>query len=68
MRRFIAALKYGEKETYINVEADRMTMDESVVYAWLNGELVAAVDMGIVLEAHLSDITGKQAKNANEHV
>lgn len=68
MKRFIAAIKYGEKETYINVTADRMTIDDSIMYAWLDGQMVAAIDMGIILEAHLSDITGKQAKNANEHV
>ncbi len=61
MKRFIATLRYAEIDSYINVEADRMVREDSIIYAWLGNELVAAVDMSVVLEAHMVD-TGRSGK------
>ena len=63
MKRFVATLRYNEIDTFINVEADRMVIDDSIMFAYLHGELVAAVDMGVIVEAHLVD-TGNRKGNA----
>lgn len=60
MKRFVATLRYNEIDDYINVEADRMVIDDSIIFAYLRGELVAAVDMGVVVKAHLVDTEGRK--------
>lgn len=60
MKRFVATLRYNEINDYINVEADRMVIDDSIIFAYLRGELVAAVDMGVVVKAHLVDTEGRK--------
>ena len=60
MKRFVATLRYSEIDTFINVEADRMVIDDSIMFAYLKGELVAAVDMGVIVEAHLVDTVNRK--------
>lgn len=52
MKRITVLLNSGE---YINIPADRMEVSENALYAWNGGELVAYVDTGAVICAHLSE-------------
>lgn len=52
MKRFNACLNGG---TYINVEATRMELVDNVICVWNNSELVAVVDISIVMTAHISE-------------
>jgi len=62
MKRFVAALSFNENTQYINTEADKLTVDNSILYAWLGGELVAVVDMGALVAGHLSEVTPEKAQ------
>lgn len=60
MKRFICTMNDGG---HINVPADRMKLvDEVVVCAYSNGELVAIVDIATVVSAHLSEKTDALSK------
>ena len=52
MKRFNACLNGG---TYINVEATRMELVDNVICVWNRSELVAVVDISIVMTAHISE-------------
>ena len=62
MKRFVAALSFNESTQYINTEADRLTVTDSMLYAWLGSELVAVVDMGALVSGHLSEVTQEKAQ------
>jgi len=62
MKRFVAALSFNENTQYINTEADKLTVDNSILYAWLDSELVAVVDMGALVAGHLSEVTPEKAQ------
>lgn len=40
---------------YIHVPADRMDVQENMIYAYLGECVVAVVDIGVVLFAHISE-------------
>jgi hypothetical protein len=62
MKRFVAALSFKDNaQLYINTEADKLTVDNSILYAWLGSELVAVVDMGALVAGHLSEVTPEKA-------
>ena len=52
MKRFIAILN---GDSFINVPATRMQKEEDAILVWDGEELVAFVDVGCVLAAHMSD-------------
>lgn len=52
MKRFIAILNDG---SFINVPATRMKIEECNITAYDGDELVAYVDVGFTLTAHISD-------------
>lgn len=52
MTRFIVQLNDGG---YINVRADRMVKEDDMICAYLGAELVAMVDISVILAAHLSE-------------
>lgn len=56
MKRFIAMLNDSDGK-YINIPADKMELKDDLILAYNNGQLVACVDVGITLCAHLSEIT-----------
>jgi hypothetical protein len=56
--RFIAHMNYGAKpedDTFINIEADRMEHDETFVYVYRDGKLVAVVNLAVIAQCHLSE-------------
>ena len=55
MKRFTAIMNDG---SFINVEATRMELVENMIRVWNKTELVAVVDIGVVLQAHLSERGG----------
>ena len=57
MKRFIAIMNDG---SFINTAADRMTIQENVIYAWDGENLVAVVDISAVISAHVSEKGGKE--------
>ena len=52
MKRFNACLNGG---TYINVEATRMEIVDNMIRVWNEDELVAFVDISVVMTAHISE-------------
>lgn len=52
MKRITILLNGGE---HVNIPADRMEMAENALLAWNGTELVAYVDIGAVICAHLSE-------------
>lgn len=52
MKRFVAQLNDGN---YINVEADAMFFDGTYITVMKQEKLVALLDVGVVLCAHMSD-------------
>ena len=55
MKRFTATMNDG---SFINVEATRMELVENLIRVYDNTELVAIVDIGTVLQAHISERGG----------
>lgn len=53
MKKFVALLN---DESYINILADRMEMKEDFLYVWLGSDLVALVDVSVLLMAKLDNI------------
>ena len=41
--------------SYINVAADRMAMEDNVLYVYDGNSLVAVADISVVLSAHISE-------------
>ncbi len=44
--------------SYINVAADHMDVNDSMLYVWNRDKLQAVADISAVIEAHLSDKGG----------
>lgn len=51
MKKFIAQLNGGD---FINIPADEMKLEDDVIAVYCNGKLVAWLDTGVILCAHLS--------------
>lgn len=54
-KRFNAVLN---GDAYVNVPATRMAVDDNMLYVWNDDELVALLDVGVVLSAHISEVGG----------
>lgn len=52
MKKFSALLNDGG---HVNVDADRMELLDDAIRVYRGKELVAYVDVGVVLEAHMSE-------------
>ena len=52
MKRFIALLNDG---SFVNVPATRMEIVDDSIRVWDGGDLVAYLDVGVVLSAHMSE-------------
>lgn len=52
MKRFVAQLNDGG---YINIPAESMSLDDVYIKVYHNGELVAFLDVSVVLCAHVSE-------------
>lgn len=52
MKKFIAQLNDGG---YINIQADKMQMSDSCIYVYSKENLVAVVDVSVILSAHISE-------------
>ena len=51
-KRFIASLN---GDAYVNVPATRMEVNDNMLYVWNGDDLVALLDVGVVLSAHISE-------------
>lgn len=51
-KRFTASLNGG---AYVNVPATHMEMDDNMLYVWNGEDLVALLDVSVVLSAHISE-------------
>ena len=54
-KRFNAVLN---GDAYVNVPATRMEVDDNMLYVWNGDDLVALLDVGVVLSAHISEVGG----------
>lgn len=54
MKRFIAVLNDC---SHINIPATRMEIKDNAIRVWNGDDLVAYIDVGIVLSAHMSERT-----------
>ena len=52
MKKFIAQINGGD---FINIRADEMKIDNNAIIVFLNGAVVAYVDVGVCLCAYLSE-------------
>lgn len=52
--RFVAALHYGGHDGYINIPADKMCVENEFLRVFCGTELVALIDMGVILSAQIS--------------
>ena len=52
MKRFTATMNDG---SFINVEATRMELADNMVLVYDGKDLVAVVDIGVVLHAHVGE-------------
>lgn len=52
MKRFIAILN---DQSYVNVSATRMEMVDNAIRVWNGDELVAFIDVSVILSAHISE-------------
>lgn len=52
MKRFIAILN---DQSYVNVPATRMEMVDNAIRVWNGDELVAFIDVSVILSAHISE-------------
>lgn len=53
--RFVAVLHYAGNEGYINIPADRMSAENEFLRVFCEDQLVALIDMGTVLSAHIAE-------------
>lgn len=51
-KRFNAVLN---GDSYVNVAATRMEVKDDMLYVWNGDDLVALLDVGVVLSAHISE-------------
>lgn len=54
MKRFIAILN---DNSFINIPATRMELKENSIIVWEENDLVAFVDVSVILCAHISEKT-----------
>lgn len=59
MKRFYAVLNGGD---FININATRMELEDNAIRVYNGTELVAFIDVSVVLSAHMSERT--ENKNA----
>lgn len=52
MKKLVVQLNDG---SFINIPADKMTYEDNYITATNNGELVAILDISVVLYAYISD-------------
>ena len=52
VKKFVAQLN---DDSYINIFADRMEIKENILYVWLEADLVALVDVSVLLMAKLDN-------------
>lgn len=52
MKRFTAVLN---DQSYVNVPATRMEMVDNAIRVWNGDELVAFIDVSVILSAHISE-------------
>lgn len=52
MKRFTAVLNDGG---YVSVPATRMEKEENAILVWNGDELVAYIDVSVILSAHISE-------------
>lgn len=52
------------QEKYINVPADRMEVNENLLYVYNGEDLTALVDVSVILSAHISE-RGELYENKN---
>lgn len=57
MKRFTATMNDG---SFINVEATRMELVDNMIRVYSNDDLVAVVDISIVLQAQVGERGGSQ--------
>jgi len=50
MKKFVAQLN---DESYINIPADKMEVKDEFLYVWLGSDLVAMVDVSVLLMARM---------------
>ena len=57
MKKFTATMNDG---SFINVEATWMELDEdnNAIRVWNEGDLVAYVDISVIMSAHISEMGG----------
>ena len=51
-KRFNAVLN---GDSYVNVAADRMEIVDNMLYVWNGDDLVALLDVSVILSAHISE-------------
>ena len=56
MKRFIAILN---DQSYVNVAATRMELVDNALNVWNGVDLVAYIDVSVILSAHISERAGK---------
>ena len=52
MKKFTATMNDG---SFINVEATKMVLVENMIHVYDNSDLVALVDIGVVLNAYIGE-------------
>ena len=51
-KRFMASLNGG---AYVNLPATHMVMNDNMLYVWNGEDLVALLDVSVILSAHISE-------------
>lgn len=51
-KRFMASLNGG---AYVNLPATRMEVNDNMLYVWNGDDLVALLDVSVILSAHISE-------------
>ena len=60
MKRFTAQMSDG---SFINIEATRMELKDNLICVYCKAELIAIVDVGAVLQAHISERSGANGRD-----
>ena len=60
MRFFFAQLS---DKSYINIPADRMEVNDNMTYVYDGNQLVAMVDVSVILSAHISTARKLEGKD-----
>ena len=65
MKKFYAQL--SDKST-MHVPADRMVIDDNMVYVYNGDQLVALADVGMILYAHFSIVSQERKEGCNSEL